>query len=339
MGFTEKHRNAAQLTGVAKGTFDAVFNSSIIAQYLPAKEEASLNFEFVKGQPGVHQAASYRAYDTESNVGVVKGSEAIVGKLPPMSTRLHVNEFAQLTQIGGDIGAKFEDYARTISAGIATRLIQAGSEAIATGKTKIEERNLTFEIDYGRKAELTSTASKLWSDPDADPIADLIALRNTYKGKPGAIHIPENVLYQLTGNKSIIAAHYGRSGNDLPARINFDQVIGVIAGNNFNVITSNEKFIDTNGVEQVVFGTKQVLFLPQQGGTVYDQALGTGALGDTLLGVTAEALKEPRLNGVPGIVAGALEHDDPAGFNVLVSALAVPVVRNANATASLKVLA
>lgn len=160
MGFTEKHRNAAQLTGVAKGTFDAVFNSSIIAQYLPAKEEASLNFEFVKGQPGVHQAASYRAYDTESNVGVVKGSEAIVGKLPPMSTRLHVNEFAQLTQIGGDIGAKFEDYARTISAGIATRLIQAGSEAIATGKTKIEERNLTFEIDYGRKAELTSTASK-----------------------------------------------------------------------------------------------------------------------------------------------------------------------------------
>lgn len=338
MGFSEKHRNAAQLTGVAKGTFDAVFGGSIIGQYLPPKEEASLSYDFLVNQPGVHQAASYRTYDTESNVGIVKGSENRSGKLPPMSTRLHVNEFAQLTQIGGDIGEKFDEYARVLAAGVATRLIQAGSEAIAFGKTTIDERGLKFEIDYGRKPELTSTASKLWGEQDADPIADLMALRNTYKGEPGAVHIPRNVLYQLTGNKAIVTAHYGR-GTDLPARVSVEDVKGVLLRDGFTVITSDEKFIDASGVEKTVFGTKQVVFLPKSGGTVYDQALGTGALGDTLLGVTAEALKEPRLKGVPGIIAGALEHDDPAGFNVLVSALAVPVVRNANATASLKVLA
>lgn len=338
MAFTKSHRTAAQLTGIAQGTIDGVFGASLVSTYLPYHENLGLTFDFNVGNTSLSEAARFRSFNTESDVGSFEGSESRQGKLPPISRRLHVDEFAQISQIGGDLGPVFESYARRIGAQIATRFVWAGAEAIETGKLTINERKLNFVIDYGRKAALTATAPTLWSNPAADVIGDLEALRAAYGASPGAIMVPEVVLQHLTRNEGIIELATRGQGN--PSRISLDDVLSTLRSFGFSgLFTNKERFVDHSGAERFLFSTDKVLFLPAPELTAIAAAVETGPLGTTDFGVTAESLvTENGLGGQPGAAAGALASDDPVGFDVLVAAIGLPILQNANATASLKVL-
>lgn len=338
MAFSKSHRTAAQLTGIAQGTVDGVFGASIVSDYLPYKENLGLTFDFKVGNTALNEAARFRSFNTESDVGNFEGGESRQGKLPPISRRLHVDEFAQITQIGGDLGAVFEDYARRISAQIATRLVWAGAEAIETGKLTISERNMSFVIDYGRKPELTDTAATLWSNTAADVIGDLRAMRLAYGAAPGAIKISEAILYNLGSNEGIIER--ATRGLGTITSVSRADVLSVLADEGFtNLFTNDERFVDHTGVERNIFSENKVLFLPAPGQSALAVAAGTGSLGTTDFGVTAESLvTENGLGGKPGVASGAIASDDPVGFDVLVSAIALPIVQNANSTASLAVL-
>ncbi|MFD5599927.1 major capsid protein [Leucobacter sp. NPDC058333] len=338
MAFTKSHRTAAQLTGIAQGTIDGVFGASIVSTFLPQKENQGLTFDFNVGNTSLPEAARFRSYNTQSDVGSFEGSESRQGKLPPISRRLHVDEFAQITQIGGDLGPVFEAYARRIAAQIATRFVWGGAEAIESGKLTIDERGLKFTIDYGRKAGLTATAPTLWSNPAADVIGDLEALRAVYGSSPGSILIPELVLQHLTRNEGII--ELATRGLGSPTRISLDDVLSTLRSFGFDgLFTNRERFVDHTGTERTLFSTNKVIFLPAAEQTALGQAAGVGPLGTTDFGVTGESLvPENGLGGQPGAAAGALSSDDPVGFDVLVAAIGLPILQNANATASLQVL-
>lgn len=340
MAFSKSHRTAAQLTGIAQGTIDGVFGESIVSTYLPQRENLGLTFDFQVGATSLNEAARFRSFNSESDVANIEGSESRQGKLPPISRRLHVDEFAQVTQIGGDLGPVFEAYARRIAAQIATRFVWAGAEAIETGKLTIDERNLKFQIDYGRKPGLTDTAAVTWDTPaTATPIDDLEALRDVYGSTPGAILMSESVLQHLSKAEQIIG--YATGGNPASVtRVSRADVISVLAAYGFtNIFTNEERFVDHAGVQRGLFDSAKVLFLPGGGQSALATAAGIGPLGTTDFGVTAESLvAENGLGGRPGAAAGAIESDDPVGFDILVAAIGLPVVQNANMTASLEVL-
>jgi len=341
MAFDKQYKTPSALSGVARGAFSGVYGASIVSTYLPAVANPKLTYDFDVNSVALTQAARFRSWNTESDQTISHGRESRAGKLAPISRRYNVDEYQHLQMFGGDLGAEFEKKAQQIAAEIAMRFVLAGAEAIETGKVTIEERDLSFELDYGRKPELTDTASTVWSNPAADVIGDLEALRDAYGENPGTIIVPQAVIAALSKNTGIIKFAVQR-GTDLPNQVSYDDVRRVLANFNFVYPTTNdERLIDPAGNERALFSDDKVLFLPQTSGlaSAVATASGSGPLGNLSLGITSEAMEpENGLGRVAGVVSGAYKTEDPNGFDVLVSAIGIPAVTAANRTASLEVL-
>lgn len=340
MAFTKNHRSPVQLTAIARAAFRAILERYALAGFLPVSPNHTLSFNFNVNDTALPQAASYRSFNTESDVGATEGSESRSGKLPPISRRLHVDEHTELKLLGLDdaIGAKFEDYAARIAQQIAARVALGIGEAIQTGKLTLNERGLSAVIDYGRKAAHTATAaSGAWSGGSATPIADLEAARAVYKRAVGTTWLSPEIMAALGTNVDFIKTAMKTSAN-LPSRISHDDIISTLASYGFGrVVINDDAVLNQAGTEQRLIASDKLLFLPAEGGGI----LGGGALGTTDVGITAESVSED--NGIaaaerPGLFAGALASNDPEGYDVLVSGIVLPVVTNANATFALDVL-
>ena len=122
MPYNQGFRTPAQLTGVARGAFDAAYEAFEIAGLLPAVENFTLDYTFVVGQSPLPAAAKFRSFNTPSMVNTVGQGATASGKLPPTSIRLHVDEFQQLSMYGQNdaIGRKFEEYAERNAQSIAS---------------------------------------------------------------------------------------------------------------------------------------------------------------------------------------------------------------------------
>lgn len=338
MAFDKQHRTPAVLTGVARGAFQGVYGASMVSDFLPAKANQKLTFDFQPNATALTQAANFRSWNTESDQTKFPGAVSKQGKLPPISRRYNVDEYTHLTMIGGDLGAEFERKAEAIAAQIAMRFVQAAAEAIETGKVTIKERGLDFQVDYGRKAALTATAPKVWSDPTADIIGDLKAMRLAYGSNPASLLVPFAVKEHISKNTAIIELALGRA-SDLPTAIPYEQALSVLRQYEFgNLVTNDERLIDQTGTERSLFASDKVLFLPN-GSDAFATAMGSGPLGTLDLGITSEALEPDNgLGGSAGLIAGAYKTEDPNGFDVLVGGIGLPVVTAADRTASIKVL-
>lgn len=338
MAFDKSFKAPAVLSGVAQATFEGIYESSIVSNFMPVNENAGLSFNFSENDTSLPRTAKYRSFNTRADQTVSGGSKAHQGKLPPISRRYNVDEYSHITLIGGDLGAEFEKKTTQIAAEIAMRLVVGAAEAIETGKLSIQENGLQFDIDFGRKAELTASAPTVWTDPAADVIGDLTALRQVYGSTPGSIIIPETVLWALARNVGIIKFVVQR-GSDLPTEVTLQDVMSVLANFGFTGLrTNDERYLDHDDNEQHLFSQDKVLFLPGEQ-SVLSMATGGGSLGTLEVGIPAEALDpDAGVGKTPGLFAGALRDHDPEGYDVLVSTIALPVLRSANKTAALTVL-
>jgi hypothetical protein len=329
MGFTKNFRTPVQLTGTARAAFDQLVGSfGILNSLFPVNETYDINFDFNITEAALPAAASFRSFNTHSDVGVLGSTERSSGKLPPISRRLHVDEHQQLIMFnaGGDaIGLEFERYATSIAQSIASRFVLAQRDALVTGKVLISERDLSFEVDFKRKAGLTVNAGTAWSNAAADVIGELEALRTVLGRSIGRIVISRQTMNYLQLNTAIRQQALGR-GADLTARISADDVRSVFSAYDLGNLVINEDVItDQTGAVVPLFAADKVIILPAG-----------GPVGRTALGVTAESLRTD--TGIaaqerPGVFAGALESDDPSGYDVLVSAIGLPILSDANATA------
>lgn len=338
MAFDKQHRTPAALTGIARGACQGIYGNSLVSSFLPLTANQKLTFDFSPNATALTRAANFRAWNTESDQTVFDGSVSKQGKLPPISRRYNVDEYTHITMIGGDLGAEFERKTEAIAAQVAMRFVQAAAEAIETGKVSIKERQLDFQVDYGRKAALTATAPTVWSNPAADIIGDLEALRAVYGSNPGMILIPLTVQRHLSRNAGIIEFAVGRA-TDLPSQISYTDALSVLAGFGFTgIFVNDERLIDNTGAERTLFSQDKVIFLPGSS-DVFATAMGAGPLGTFDLGVTSEAIEPDNgLGGSAGLIAGAYKTEDPNGFDVLVGGIGLPVVTGADRTATIKVL-
>jgi len=331
MPFTKNFRTPAQLTAVARAAFRAHLEKYSTATLLPSQANYTLDFTFGAGDDVLPAAASFRSYSTESEVGTLVGGETRQGKLPPISIRTHVDEEQQLFMYNNQegIGAAFEKRAVRNAQAVGSRIVLAQAEAIQDGKVTIAERNLVLEVNFARKAALTATAGTPWSTTaTATPLADLEAMRNVLGKRIVKSIVSQQAATYLQTNVDLIKTALGR-GTDLPTRISWADVQAVFRDFNVGELEINtETVVNRAGAEVPVYATDKVVILA-----------GT-QVGSTELGVTAESLRAD--NGIsqgeaPGLFSGASEQDDPSGYNVLVSAIALPVARATNNTASLDV--
>lgn len=329
MPFTKNFRTPAQLTAAARAAFRAHVENYVTAGLLPTRANYTLDFSFGVGESVLPAAASFRSYSTESEVGTIVGGETKQGKLPPISIRTPVDEYQQLFMYNQQdgIGQAFEDRAIRNATAVGSRVVLAQAEAIQDGKVTINERNLTFSVDFGRKAGLTANASTPWSTTaTATPIADLEALRAVLNKSLDRVIVSQQTATYLQSNVDLIKTALGR-GTDLPSRISWADVQAVFRDWQLGEVEINaQKVVNRSGVEVPLFAADKVI------------VLAGSSVGSTELGVTAESLQSD--NGISqgeaaGLFSGASQQDDPAGYNVLVSAIALPVAQATNDTASL----
>lgn len=344
MQYTDSIRTATQLTAEARAAQEILEDQFLLSAWLPSRENYGLNFEFDVNALNLADAATYRAFDTEAPLGSVPGSQTRSGKLPPISRKLRVSEYDQLSLYGQNdaIGETFERYARRLGGGIAARVALAQGQAVETGSVTINENKLIFTIDFGRKAGHTVTAAAVWSNTATDAFADLLAYKAVYvatnQAAPGVAMVSTQVLSALQRNTSIIKAALGRS-TDLPSIITIEQVRSMFESYQLGRLVINDDVTGVNGASTRIISANKFMFLPEVGGSGVDGD--GGALGGTDWGIPAEAIN-PRY-GIPegdrpGVFSAAFHSADPEGHYVLSSAIVLPVPSFINRTFAATVL-
>ncbi|WP_136057247.1 major capsid protein [Microbacterium sp. K24] len=330
MAFTKNYRTPAQLTAYARAAFRLHVESFEIAGLLPLEASPTLNYSVNVGKSVLPAAASFRSWNTESEVGELGGGQTAEGKLPPISIRIPVDEHQQLSMMGLEdaIGGAFEKRAQRTAQAVGSRLVLAGVEALVHGRVTIQEREMNVVIDFGRKAAQSSVAPTLWNATGADPVADLDGMRAVMGKGISSVIMSRAILSLLQTNEEIIKLVTQR-GSDLPSRVSEEDVRSVLRDWGYGEVRVNEQtIVNRAGVEQTLFPADRIVLLSGS------------QFGSTLTGVTAEAWAPE--NGISraeaaGLFSGATHTHDPEGYNVLVSAIALPVVQSPDNTATLKV--
>lgn len=322
-----------ELTGYVRAALaDLPQNTFGLSAYLPDVETDDIDFRASVGGGGLSRAASFRAYDAESPISGRTGISRISGELPPISEKRRLGEYDRLKMRKLDEGIKnaILNDAVDLAKAIKARLEIARGEALNLGKVTLSENGLALEADFGRKASHTQTAVTRWDQSDSDPIADLLAWSAVYKAtngiRPAEALVSDQLISVLMRNSSI-------RGYVLPAGstqniVTVDALNALLASFQLPKFTVYEAQIQgEDGNAQSILDPKRVLFLPPAGQKI----------GETLWGVTAEALDEnygiDSTDG-PGIVVGSYSDNDPVSQWTKASAIALPVVPNANLTLS-----
>lgn len=343
MAINTAFRSPAQLTAVARAALEVADGEAYLSQFLPARDNLSLSYNFDVNAVNLAEAASFRAYDAEAPYTRAPGAASQSGKLPPASIKLPVSEYDELRlyNAGNEaVGAKLEEYATRLGAAIGARAEAARGEAIETGELTVDENGLSFTIDYGRDSGNTATAGTDWdAATGATPLDDLQTWIDTYTdangSAPGVLLLSTKVLAALSKNTDTIEAIVGSSA--APSRVSYADVKSLLNGYGIGQTVVYDRKVNIGGVSTRVTSDSKVILLPASDGA----PLLAGALGTTDFGVPAEAINTDYGIPVaerPGVFAGAFGRTDPEGLDVLASSIFLPVLSNANATFAATVL-
>lgn len=341
MALNTDYRSAAELTAAARAASDTISGGLLLESYLPSQENFTLSYEFDATGLVTIGSAEFRSFDTEAPYGKTQGGITKSGKLPPISKKLPVRELQelQLTNQPDGIGRVLDRYAAQLGQEVAVRAELARGEAITTGKLVLAENGIVATIDYGRSSTHTVTAATLWSATGAKPLDDILSWVQTYTtdtgSAPETLLISRRILADLSKNADFISAAVGSSA--APSRVSFDDVVSTLASYGVPRTVVFDKSYSKGGTNTRVIPDNVAILLPNPG----DATVVGGVLGTTQLGVPAEAIQPSY--GIPsgeeaGIFAGAFDREDPIGMDVLVSAILLPVLSNANATFAATVL-
>lgn len=282
-----------------------------------------------------NRAATFRAYDAETPIGVRDAFQRSTVQLPPLGQKTVMTErdrlLLQKLQTGGFNDARLVeqlyDEAATNTRAVLARMEVARGDVLADGKfTLVDENGLSLEANFGVDPSHFPTASTLWSDhTNADPLNDLINWVNQYIDDvgepPGYLRVSRQVLTDMLRSQSI------------------RQLVSSLAGTPSIVSRAMlQQELDVNGLPTIVEYNTRI----QVGNSVVYPVPTTVAmltpanpedLGYTAWGVTAEALElasgqNPQLTiqDAPGIVGVIERTDDPVRIWTKVAAIGMPII-------------
>ena len=334
----------ATLTGYARASLaNYELRRGTLAQFLPNRDVADIVVRFVKGPNGFVDAAKFRAYDAEPEVGRRPSSRRVTLELPALGQNIPVSEYEQLRMRSGNVDeqvalATIQNATDAAVQSISDSIEKLRGTVLATGKATIAQDNFTSEDDFGRSAGFTTTAPTLWSATTArleylQTLCDLY--RDTNGENPGCIVMPQRVFRSLqTGAE--LQTQLVNGGARRPGE---DEVNTIVTGAGLPPIVRYDRRVPVNGSMTSVLPTDTLLLLPEP--VAPDDWQGTD-LGATFWGRTltsTEADWDIAELERPGIVTGVWRNDKPPmTVEVLSDAIGLPVLANADRSLAAKVL-
>lgn len=335
-----------------------VSNHASLAAYLPSKEVKDIAYEIDYIDDAAVTAANWRAFDGAAT-GETYGSGAkAVGSLQPVSRIDTVTEEAKLRMrfdANEALKRTYIDRIARAAQSIALQVNYQRANALFKAKLSLQgSGGLRIEVDFNRDPAFNPTATKLFSDPSANPFEQLLIWRDQYFDKnhiePAEIWMPSVVFRAFLRHPNVVSATnpaYAREPK-FATRTAVNEVMVDTLGLPPIVEKSAQKVkvddFDTGKTKLVnVIPQDQVFFMPKPGSAAAPNDFED--YGVTLWGESAN-VDLPGINkvfddkfGTPGIIAGVLTHNNfPVYSEVFADALAMPVVIQPNKVLAGKVL-
>lgn len=327
----------ATLTGYARQSLaDYEAQKGSLAQWLPNREVGDTIVRFVAGQSGLVEEARYRAYDAEPELGKSAPQKRVTLELPAISRNEPVSEYQQLRMRNAPADT-FENAilaaTRRSVQSIADRVERTRGVVLATGKATVDQDNFKSDDDFGRDADMTTTAPNLWADPSVDRLGYLETLFDLYVEKngvePGSLLMSNRVFRALAQGDQFKTVLVG--GGDRPATE--QQVRDVASGAGLPAIYR----FDRRTASGRVLPDDRILLLPAPVDGNGESELGATFWGQTLTSTDpAYGIADSEQ---PGVVVGTYRNEKPPMIaEVIGDSISLPVLANANLSLSAKVL-
>ncbi|GAA0641193.1 hypothetical protein GCM10009548_01710 [Streptomyces malaysiensis subsp. malaysiensis] len=328
MQLITEYATPAELTGYAREALrDREENTLNLNRWLPNDTVNDLSYRFTRGGGGLVEAAVFRAYDAESDIGTRSGGARVSGELPPISRKMPVGEYEQIrmrnvdTQNAEIRDAMESDSVKLVNA-IAARIELARGQALFSGAVTIAENNVQASVDFGRASAHSVTASTLWSNTEtATAYDDLQAWLEVYNDTNGSLPaytlMSRKIYNALRKNKQIRELAFAGSAS-APGVLTRDGLNAVLGQYDIPPVEIYDAKVSVAGTATRVTPEDKLLFLPEQG----------DAAGRTLWGVPVEA-NDPRYGlagDAAGVAVGGYKSEDPQTVWTRATAIALPVV-------------
>ena len=340
----------ATLTGYARESLaDYERRQGTLARWLPNRFTPDIIARFVKGRTGLVDVAKFRAYDAELEPGRRPSQSRVTIELPALGQWMPNTEYEQLRSRSGNVSddAALNTILRTTDA-----LVRATADSIErmrgivinTGKATLLQDNFRMDDDFGRPAGLQFTAPALWSVAGTDRLAQLTAWQDLYRDGSGfegagtdvGAWVMSTRAFRALASGSQFATVLAGGGSRLGTA---DEVRSVLSSHDVAPIILYNRRVQVDGVVTRVLPDDRIFALPAP--VDPDDELGT-ELGSTLWGRTLSSLEAGwgiEDSEQPGIVTGVFKNErPPMGVEVFADAIGLPVLANAELSASIKVL-
>ncbi|MFJ9212995.1 major capsid protein [Streptomyces sp. NPDC102264] len=328
MQLITEYATPAELTGYARAALrDREENALNLNRWLPNDTVNDLSYRFNRGGGGLVEAAVYRAYDAESDIGSRSGGARVSGELPPISRKYPLGEYDQIKMRNVDSqAAEIRDAMEADSikgvTAIAARTELARGDAIFNGSVTIAENDVQAGVNFGRSAGHSVTAAIAFSNTETALAYDyfmtwLDVYNDTNGGLPSVTLMSRKIYNFMRRNKQLRELAY-RGSSTAPTVLTKDDLNTILGDFDIPPVEIYDAKVNVGGTPTRVTPEDKLAFLPAPG----------DALGKTLWGVPVEA-NDPRYGlagDAAGVAVGAYKSEDPQTVWTRATAIVLPVV-------------
>ena len=310
----------------------------------PAKKQAGMKIEMIKGVAGLPVSLVAGAFDAQAPFRGRLGLEMGEAKMAFFRERMKVDEEtrqhimllqqANSPQIAQYIDNIFNDALNLIAGArvVAERMIM---QLISTGKIRIDSNGIIQDYDYGFGKHQFVTPAKLWTDPTSQPLADIEKWQTAFNKKTNIMLkrcvMTSSTFDALKTNKSLLALAFKERADYTGLFITKQQIKDIIYQyTGIQISEYNEVYCEAVGGDAKTFFPDGVVsFIPE------------GTLGNMYYGVTPEEAnkiaggnsKYPDTSTnveivEQGIAVQTMVTPHPVHIEVLVSAVMLPSLNN-----------
>ena len=332
------------------------FPAGIVQRWLPAVTRRDHRYLYRRSARSLRRAIPFRPWNTPA-VPMDRGEmQEVTGRMLPLSGILWLlEEDSQLldaARAAGDedaIAEVFDQDLLTLTRGALQRIMLAQGEAIAHGRVTVgtpaapENRLQLGAVDFGIPSQHYFTASTLWSAGSPDIFGQIDFHKSIYKTTtggevlPGVTVISTRILNAMLVDPSIRALLGSLLG--APPSVGVAQLRQLLTDRELpRLIVDDTMVPDHTGKMTRVLPDDRIVYLPEEPGNE-----GGMPVGQTQWGTTEEAKKLVRAQALgednaPGLVAVAMETENPVHTGTMIAGIAMPVVTDADLIMSVKVL-
>lgn len=344
---------AVALSRATLADFELNSNQSL-ASYLPSQEVDDIEYaiDLLDKQDQV-VVANWRAFGGSVTSEKWGHGGSTSGEFMPLGRNYIVDERQRLrarADAKSAIAREASDFIVRGTKAVAMEVNVQRANALAYGKLELQGAgDLRQTVDFGRNPEFTTTATELWTDPNADPIAQLVDWVEMYEDENG--FVPTEILMTAKVKRTLYShpkVVLNASRDELAVRATTGEVDSLLDQYDLPPIRTitNAKYRKDN----FATGDVDTHYLLPQDSIIFTAGSGDAAdplsspFGRTFWGPTVSAeIPEFGLKGsggldVPGIVAAIFTGGFPFNQEVIIDALAMPVVFRPNYTLTAKVI-